>query len=218
MKNTKLLSILFLLFIVVSSCKQPQDARRPISQTSGSFMKKSIIRNKKLVATEESLIKDLMKSNPSVKYTASTKGYWYSYNVQNKIDTITPKKGDVAFFDYEIKNLKGNIIYSQLELSPQIYYVDKQNIMIGLRDGIKLMHKNEEVNFLFPSNMAYGYHGDEKKIGVNEPLICRVTLRDFKPEAIYKKEMQIKIKPPTTVTSVQDQEKPIERKPNDTIK
>ena len=181
-------------------------------------MKKSIIRNKKLVATEESLIKDLMKSNPAVKYIASTKGYWYSYNVQNKLDTLTPKKGDVAFFDYEIKDLKGNIIYSELELRPQIYYVDKQNIMMGLRDGIKLMHKNEEVNFLFPSNMAYGYHGDNKKIGVNEPLICRVTLRDFKSEAIYKKETQIKLKPVTGVPMYENEEKPIERKPNDTIK
>ena len=218
MKNAKLLAITAILFIVLSSCKQSQDARRPISQASGSFMKKSIIRNKKLVATEESLIKDLMKSNPTVKYVASTKGYWYSYNVQNKLDTLTPKKGDVAFFDYEIKDLNGNIIYSQLELRPQIYYVDKQNIMMGLRDGIKLMHKNEEVNFLFPSNMAYGYHGDNKKIGVNEPLICRVTLRDFKPEAIYKKEIQIKLKPVTTTPLVVDQEKPIEKKPNDTIK
>ena len=218
MKTAKLLTIIALLFIIASSCKQPQDARRPISQASGSFMKKSIIRNKKLVATEESLIKDLMKSNPSVKYVASKKGYWYSYNVQNKLDTLTPKKGDVAFFDYEIKDLKGNIIYSQLELRPQIYYVDKQNIMMGLRDGIKLMHKNEEVNFLFPSNMAYGYHGDEKKIGVNEPLICRVTLRDFKPEAIYKKEIQVKAKPVTADPAIVDQAKPIEKKPNDTIK
>ena len=218
MKNAKLLAIIAILFIVLSSCKQSQDARRPISQASGSFMKKSIIRNKKLVATEETLIKDLMKSNPTVKYVASTKGYWYSYNVQNKLDTLTPKKGDVAFFDYEIKDLNGNIIYSQLELRPQIYYVDKQNIMMGLRDGIKLMHKNEEVNFLFPSNMAYGYHGDNKKIGVNEPLICRVTLRDFKPEAIYKKEIQIKLKPVTTTPLVVEQEKPIEKKPNDTIK
>ena len=218
MKNAKLLTIIALLFIIASSCKQSQDARRPISQASGSFMKKSIIRNKKLVATEESLIKDLMKSNPSVKYIASTKGYWYSYTVQNKLDTMTPKKGDVAFFDYEIKDLKGNIIYSELELRPQIYYVDKQNIMMGLRDGIKLMHKNEEVNFLFPSNMAYGYHGDNKKIGVNEPLICRVTLRDFKSEAIYKKETQIKLKPVTGVPMYENEENPIERKPKDTIK
>jgi hypothetical protein len=60
---------------------------------------------------------------------------------------------DVVFFDYEIKkDLKGSIIYSELELRPQIYYVDKQDIMMGLRDGIKLMHKMKS-NFSFPSHM-----------------------------------------------------------------
>jgi hypothetical protein len=45
------------MMIALASCKQPQEARRPISQTSGSFMKKSVARNKKLVASEEDQIK-----------------------------------------------------------------------------------------------------------------------------------------------------------------
>jgi FKBP-type peptidyl-prolyl cis-trans isomerase len=60
--------------------------------------------------------------------------------------------------------------------------------MIGLRDGIKLMKKGEKVTFLFPSHMAFGYHGDNKKIGTNEPLICTVTLNDIKPENELKIE------------------------------
>ena len=117
-------------------------------------MKKSIERNKKLVASEETDIEALIKRDPKVTYIASKKGYWYTYENKNTLDSLTPKKGDVAFFDYEIKDLKGNVIYSELELRPQIYYVDKQNIMMGLRDGIKLMRKNEKVRFLFPSNMG----------------------------------------------------------------
>lgn len=192
MKYSSIIIITLFLLLMVSSCKQHQEARRPISQASGSFMKKSVVRNKKLVAGEEDLIKKLMKSNPEVDYLSSSKGYWYSYETANEVDTLTPKRGDVAFFDYEIKDLKGAIIYSELELRPQIYYVDKQEIMMGLRDGIKLMHKNEKVSFIFPSHMGYGYHGDNKRIGVNEPLICTVTLHDFKPEAIFKKEMGAK--------------------------
>ena len=74
------------------------------------------------------------------------------------------------------------IIYTKAETKPQVYYVDKENIMMGLRDGIKLMKKGETVTFLFPSHMAFGYHGDNKKIGVNEPLICTVTLNDLKTD------------------------------------
>jgi hypothetical protein len=86
-----------------------------------------------------------MKKNPEVDYIASSKGYWYSYETANEVDSDSNEM--LFFFDYEIKDLKGTIIYSELELRPQIYYVDKQDIMMGLR--IKLMHKNEKVTFLF---------------------------------------------------------------------
>lgn len=180
MKNiVKITAACWVLFLV--SCKQ-QQARMPISRTSGTFMKESIDRNKKLIAGEELKIDSIIKSNPSIKYFASNKGYWYHYEVRNEKDTLRPKKGDIAFFDYEIKDFKGNVIYSDIELRPQVYAVDKQNILMGLRHGIKLMRKNEKVTFLFPSHIAYGYHGDEKSIGPNEPIICTVTLNDFKPE------------------------------------
>ena len=172
--------MLFLLVMLAMSCKQ-QQARNPISRSSGTFMKESVERNKKLNAGEEGKIDSIIKSNPQIKYIASSKGYWYHYEIKNDNETLTPVKGDVAHFDYEIKDMKGNVVYSEVELKPQTYIVDKQNIMMGLRDGIKLMHKNEKVTFLFPSRMGFGYHGDNKRIGTNEPLICTVTLNDFKP-------------------------------------
>src|SRR4051812_32744073 len=177
------ISIYTLLFaVLLVGCKQHEEARRPISRSSGSFMKKSADRNKKLVASEEDVIKKIIKSNPKVKYYATRKGYWLSYDEKNTTDTQTPRKGDIAYFNLEIKDIEGKVIYSEAELGPQTYYVDKQEIMMGLRDGIKLMHKNETVTFLFPSHIAYGYHGDNKKIGTNESLICTVTLRNFIPD------------------------------------
>ncbi|OXG05849.1 protein involved in gliding motility GldI [Flavobacterium araucananum] len=181
------LSIYSLLFAVLFvSCKQHEDARRPISQASGSFMKKSVDRNKKLVANEEDVIKKIIKSNPKIKYYATRKGYWLYYDEQNTTDPSTPKKGDIAYFNLEVKDINGKIIYSEADLGPQTYYVDKQDIMMGLRDAIKMMHKNETVTFLFPSHIAYGYHGDNKKIGPNQSLICTVTLRNFVPDATAK--------------------------------
>ena len=173
--------LLFAVFITVLSCKQ-QQARRPISRSSGTFLKESAERNKKLIAGEEGKIDSIIKSNPKIKYFASKKGYWYHYITKNEQDTLRPKKGDIAQFDYEIMDMKGNVVYSEVELRPQTYLVDKQNILMGLRDGIKLMRKNEKVSFLFPSHMAYGYRGDTKRIKSNEPIICNVTLNDFKPQ------------------------------------
>jgi hypothetical protein len=48
---------------------------------------------KKLVASEEELIKAIIKNNPTVEYFASSKGYWYSYETMNELDTLTPKRG-----------------------------------------------------------------------------------------------------------------------------
>jgi gliding motility-associated peptidyl-prolyl isomerase len=181
MKKLTYLSAVFILLINLIACKEPQ-ARRPISHTSGTFLKESAERNKKLIKGEEGKIDSIIKSNPKIKYLTSQKGYWYHYEIKNENDTIHPKKGDIASFDYEVKDLNGNIIYTKEELKPQTYVVDKQNIMMGLRHGIKLMKKTEKVTFLFPSHMAYGYHGDNNKIGTNEPLICTVTLNNIQPE------------------------------------
>lgn len=182
MKFIKQTIVLVFGGMLLSCCSQ-QQARRPISQSSGTFLKESAERNKKLISGEEAKIDSIIKSNPAIKYIASDKGYWYRYDAKNAQDTLRPKKGDIAHFNYEIKDLDGNIIYSELELRPQTYHVDKeQKIIMGLRHGIKLMHKNETVTFLFPSHMGYGYHGDNRRIGHNQPLICTVTLNDFATE------------------------------------
>jgi gliding motility-associated peptidyl-prolyl isomerase len=182
MNYLKRSSCALLFAVLLVSCKQHEDARRPISQASGTFMKKSADRNKKLVANEEDVIKKIIKSNPKIKYYATRKGYWLYYDERNETDLKTPKKGDIAYFNLEVKDINGKIIYSEADLGPQTYYVDKQDIMMGLRDGIKMMHKNETVTFLFPSHIAYGYHGDNKKIGPNQSLMCTVTLRNFVPD------------------------------------
>jgi gliding motility-associated peptidyl-prolyl isomerase len=184
-----------LILTVFSSCQSKQEARKPISHASGTFMKQSVDRNKKLIAGEEAEIARVIRQNKKIKFITSPKGFWYSYATVNLKDTSTPKKGDVALFDYEVKDLKGRVIYSKSELGPQTYFVDKQNIMTGLREGIKLMHRKEKVNFLFTSHIGYGYHGDNKKIGTNKPLFCVVTLRDFMSEANYDQKMKADANP-----------------------
>jgi gliding motility-associated peptidyl-prolyl isomerase len=184
-----------LILTVFSSCQSKQEARKPISHASGTFMKQSVDRNKKLIAGEEAEIARVIRQNKKIKFITSPKGFWYSYATVNVKDTLSPKKGDVALFDYEVKDLKGRVIYSKSELGPQTYFVDKQNIMTGLREGIKLMHRKEKVNFLFTSHIGYGYHGDNKKIGTNKPLFCVVTLRDFMSEANYDQKMKADANP-----------------------
>ncbi|MFK7003858.1 gliding motility-associated peptidyl-prolyl isomerase GldI [Flavobacterium covae] len=182
MKTLKIIPLIILNMNLVTCCTQKQEARKPISHKTGEFMKQSIDRNKKLNKNEEETILNMIKKDTAHQYTASTKGYWYFYNIKNTTEAPKPIKGDLTFFDYEIKDIKGKIIYTQAELKPQIYKVDQQDFIKGLQDGIKLMQKGEKVTFLLPSHLAFGYHGDNNKIGINQPLICTITLNDIKKE------------------------------------
>ena len=170
--------LIMIIAIGFTSCKSPE-ARRPISQKTGSFIKESAERNKKLVEKEESVIAQMIEKDTSKTYIASESGFWYYYNVKVEKDTITAKFGDVVNFDYNVKDFKGQTIYSDEEITADNYSMDQEELFTGLREGLKLMKPGETVTFLFPSQKAYGYYGDTKKIGTNVPLICEVTVNSI---------------------------------------
>ncbi|GAA4238952.1 gliding motility-associated peptidyl-prolyl isomerase GldI [Postechiella marina] len=175
---TKLYHILVALLLFVS-CKTPE-ARKPISVKTGSFIDASVERNKKLYAIEQSHIEELMSKKKDNNYIASKSGFWYYYNTKTEADSlITPGFGDIVNYNYNVKALDGSVIYSNQELRTQNYAMDKEELFTGLREGLKLMKPGETVTFLFPSQKAYGYYGDENKIGSNTPLICQVTVNSI---------------------------------------
>ena len=168
-----LLSLTFLLLLF--SCKAPE-ARKPISISSGSFINESIDRNKELSAREEAKIKKIIQNDTLNNYITSEGGFWYYYEKKDTTASITPKFGDIVNFNYNVKNLNGSIIYNEEELDTINYAIDQQDLFFGLREGLKLMKEGEIVTFLFPSYQAYGYYGDNHKIGTNIPLISKVKL------------------------------------------
>ncbi|OBX25906.1 gliding motility-associated peptidyl-prolyl isomerase [Gelidibacter algens] len=175
---TRALLIILILTISVSSCKSPE-ARRPISQQTGSFIKISAERNKKLHTQESAQIQNIIDKDTSQNYIASESGFWYYYNTKVEKDTITPSFGDIVNFDYDIKDFNGNDIYSDEDIQPRDYAMDQEELFTGLREGLKLMKPGETITFLFPSQKAYGYYGDKNKIGTNTPVICEVTVNSI---------------------------------------
>lgn len=169
----------FLIFsiitLIVSSCQQPE-ARKPISQNSGAFFKKSIERNQELKNQEEAFILNLIKKDTTNTYLESGSGFWYSYTKKDSIPRSKAAYGDIVNFDYNLKYINGDTIYSKKELSNQNYAIDKEALFFGLREAVKLLQAGESATFIFPSQLAYGYYGDEKKIGSNVPLISEVTV------------------------------------------
>ncbi len=168
---------MILMGILVFGCKPPE-ARKPVTQNSGSFINESIQRNKQLVAQEEAQILEIIERDSVNEYITSENGFWYYYTKRatDSLNTNTPKFGDVVEFDYSIKSLAGQDIYAEGELATKNYAIDKEELFGGLREGLKLMKEGEVVTFIFPSHKAFGYYGDKNKIGTNIPIITKVTL------------------------------------------
>ncbi|MGB4742580.1 MAG: gliding motility-associated peptidyl-prolyl isomerase GldI [Flavobacteriaceae bacterium] len=168
-------SLLFLLIcLLFVSCK-PSEARHPISNNSGAFFDASIERNKQLNNREYSLIKTFIQ-NSEKSFKSTEYGFWYAYNTEIETNSNTPKFGDLVQYTCGLKTLEGQVIYPTKELETQSYYIDQQELFSGLREGLKLMKEGESMTFIFPSQKAYGYYGDDKKIGSNVPLVCDVSL------------------------------------------
>lgn len=164
-----------LVFLMISSCKSPE-ARKPISVKSGTFMEASVERNKALHEKQKALFETYMNKHSDVDFITSTNGFWYFYNSEKSTDTLTAKFGDIVNFNYNIKKINGEVIYSKEYLKTRNYSMDQEKLFSGLREGLKLMKAGETATFLFPSQKAFGYYGDNNKIGTNIPIICEVTV------------------------------------------
>ena len=172
---------LFFLALAMYSCKSPE-ARRPVSQSSGSYIDESVARNRLVVAEEESRIQEIIERDTANTYISSPEGFWYHYVNRDTSATDTPQFGDLVEFDYTIETLEGQTIYPQNELPTRTYAIDQEELFSGLRQGLKLMKEGETITFLFPSHKAFGYYGDKNRIGTNVPIRSTVTLNEIKEE------------------------------------
>ncbi len=173
------ISALFLVVLFFVSCTETV-ARKPIHPKPSTTISGLVKENKLLNDIENKKIEQLIKRDSTNKYIQSTKGFWYTYIKKINEQTQSPQKGDVVTISYDIKNLKGGLLYSKESLGIKQYKVDKEDFISGLQDGIKLMKKGESITFVIPSYRAFGLTGDGNKIGINQSIISTLTLIDIK--------------------------------------
>lgn len=166
----------FLSFLVIlMSCGGPEP-RKPIEARSGSFIKESVERNKKLLKQEEALFKKIIERDSAHNYLSTSFGAYYYYNLVGDSLGYTPVEDDLVRLTYNIRSITNDTLYSMVDIGILDYKVDKQELFPGLRSGVKLLKANETATFLLPSAQAYGYHGDNNKIGPNTPIFTTIKI------------------------------------------
>src|SRR5690606_15332825 len=166
---------LFLLLLALAACKGPEP-RKPESVKSGSFYKESIERNKKILAEEVKKIQGIITRDSAHHYVQSPNGFWYFYETRNESSPYLPREGDQVLFSQTLMTLEGDTIYTAEELGPTSHVVDRQQLFPGLQNAVKLLKINEKATFIFPSNQAFGYQGDNDAIAPLTPLRASVEL------------------------------------------
>lgn len=167
--------IFVLLIFMLASCGGPEP-RRPVKVKSANFYKESVERSRQLLEKEEQFIQEIINNDTASEYQNNANGSWYSFSKKNENDDYKAHPDDLVTMTYNILTLKNDTIYSMEDIGIIKYKVDKQGLFQGLRDGVKLLKENETATFLFPSSLAYGYHGDNNKIGINVPLKTTISV------------------------------------------
>ena len=170
-----------LVLLTVFGCDGPEP-RKPVQRKSSSYFKESIERSRKLLEAEEKKIQEIIKNDSLKDYTHSASGSWYYYLKVNDSTDYTPQTDDIVTLNYNLLTLDNDTLYSESELGTLSYRVDKQELFLGLRAAIKLLKENEKATFLFPSSIAFGYHGDNNKIGTNVPLKSTITILNIEKQ------------------------------------
>lgn len=164
------LVILFSIISVLSftSCRE-NEARLPINVSSGVDYTESIELSRKINQREERKFRKYV-GNQNLKFERSN--YGFLYHIENNSGDLIKSKDEVKYTTI-VEDLEGNIIYKQITKS---IVVDHQNEIKGMHEGLKLMNEGAEAIFLFPSHQAFGFHGDDKKIKSNTPLVYKVKV------------------------------------------
>lgn len=178
MKNN---TVFFLSVLLLFSCKE-QEARRPVVQKTATILSETLEQKKKLIALENTVIENYIAQDSTKNYHIASYGFWYTYVTQQQTETQTPTIDDEVEFTYDITDLYGNIFYSKNELGVKKYKIDKEDFILALQEGIKLMKIGETITFVIPSYRAFGLVGDENKIGINQTIKSTVTLQSIKKQ------------------------------------
>lgn len=155
------------------ACAQPEP-RKPVQKRSGSFMEDSAQRNKAIYAKEEAEILNFIKTQDSLRtYRQSDSGFWYALGPARENTSATANTGDTVIFSYAVYDLMLNELISAEDNGWIEYQVDQshQELISGVREGIKLTKSQDSMRLLIPSVMAYGYRGIPGVIQSNTPVL-----------------------------------------------
>ena len=124
--------------------------------------------NHELTIKEDNLLKSYAEKDGSLR--KNQLGFWYKIFYTGR--GLAIKDSIKCSFDFELSNLKGETLltgYKEI-------VIGKKQAIVGMEEGLKMLHKGDSAVFLIPWYLGYGMVGNKPRILPYTSLICRVKL------------------------------------------
>jgi len=125
--------------------------------------------NQELTIQEDSILKEYAEKQDA-DFKKNDIGFWYK--IDKRIEGPYLKEKETCKFSCKMMSLKGEVLVDEVKQA----VIGKKQLVIGLEEGLKLLHKGESATFIIPSYLAYGMKGNEPLIPPYTSLICKIEL------------------------------------------
>lgn len=90
------------------------------------------------------------------------------------------REGQTVTLDYELKDIKGDLIYSSKEDGVKTFVVGHGDVESGLDEAVRHLHQGDVAVVIIPSHLGYGLLGDQKRIPEYATLIYTIRINEVK--------------------------------------
>lgn len=125
--------------------------------------------NQVLALKEDSTLQKFAKRTDTALKKHET-GFWYKIDLSTNNPIIKDK--DTCTFSYKMLSLNGKVLQ---EDDMQIV-IGKKQLVVGLEEGLKILHKGESATFIIPWYLGYGRKGKDSMVPPYTSLMYKIKL------------------------------------------
>jgi FKBP-type peptidyl-prolyl cis-trans isomerase len=153
-----------------SSCKESKgtDQSQGLSQEESIELNRSILQQE-----EEDIALFIERYGWDMEVSGTGLRYWI---YEESGSERKPVKGDEIELEYTARLLNGDTVYNSATDGRLKIRVEQDRTPRGLREGVQLMSVGDKARFILPSHLAYGVHGDDKRISYSQVLVYDMEL------------------------------------------
>ena len=128
--------------------------------------------NRTIAQSEETAIDEYVTRRgwPMKKLSTGTRYWEYEIGNGKQIDYE-----DSVKIKYDVEALNGKLVYTSIE---ECFVVGRSQVMIGLDDAVRHMHRGSKAKVILPSSLAYGIAGDNDRITQSMVIVIDLRIED----------------------------------------